>query len=66
MTEPLVPRGIEPLCGWQWVYGHWHNLDGFVPTIEIVRPGSKYTIRSNDTKVLNAAIKEITRADRTG
>ena len=62
MKDELISRTIrEPLCGWQWVYQHYHDLDGFHPTIEITRPGSRYTIQTHDTTALNRAIKEITK-----
>lgn len=55
--EPLVPRGIEPMCGWQWVYAHYHDLDTWVPTIIISRNGYRVTVTSKDTSVLTEAVK---------
>lgn len=62
IKSDLIPRGIrEPLCGWQWVNAHYHDLDGWTPQIEITRPGAKYTITSKDTKALDEAIRIIRR-----
>lgn len=55
--EPLVPRGIEPMCGWQWVYAHRHDLDNWKPTIEIYREGYRVKATSHDVKVLNEVTK---------
>lgn len=63
MSEELVSKGVEPMCGWQWVYAHFHDLDGWTPTLEIIRPGSRFTIRTQDTKALNEAVKIINRRD---
>jgi len=60
IDKTLVSKGLTPICGWQWVYAHLHDLDGWTSRIEISRPGSRYTITSKDTTTLNRAIKEIT------
>lgn len=60
MDDRIVPVGIEPLCGWQWVYQHKHDLDGWHPSIEVIREGARYKITSTNHKAINQAIKEIT------
>lgn len=42
-----------PLCGWEWLQQHRHDLDGWHPTIEIVTPTSGTKIIIKDTKVIN-------------
>jgi len=56
-NEPLVPRGIEPMCGWQWVYAHYHDLDNWVPTIVISRNGYRVKATSADPEVLHQVTK---------
>ena len=47
--------GILP--GWDWLAQHEHDLDNWQPELEIIRPGSHYTIKSQDIKTINKAIK---------
>lgn len=58
---PLITKGIEPICGWEWIQQHRHDLDGWHPTIEISRPGSKFTTNLKDQKYINQVAKEILR-----
>ena len=45
MREQLISRSIkEPICGWQWVYAHLHDLDNWKPTIEFTTEHGRYTI----------------------
>lgn len=55
--EPLVSRGIEPMCGWQWVHAHRHDLDGWTPTLEISRDGYKVKVTSKNIDTLNEVTK---------
>ena len=59
MPGEIVSKGIEPMCGGQWVYQHLHDLDGWHPAIEISQPGSKYSVIIKDIKVLNKVISQI-------
>ncbi len=61
MNEQLVSKGIDPICGWAWVYEHKRDLDNWHPIMIIERPGARYTLVSKDIKTLNEAIREITR-----
>ena len=57
-----LTKGIkEPICGWQWVQEHYHDLDGWTPTIELKAPGFRFTITSKDRDALNKAVKIITK-----
>jgi len=40
-----------------WIEKHRHDLDGWHPTIEIVRPGGKQTITIKSQEAEDAAIK---------
>lgn len=55
--EPLVPRGIKPMCGWQWVHAHYHDLDNWQPTLEISYNGYKVKATSKDAEVLSQVTK---------
>ncbi len=46
MSE-IISKGLEPICGWQWIYAHLHDLDGWRPTIELSNGHSKHTISIN-------------------
>lgn len=61
MMDMIVPKGITPLCGWDWIRQHQHDLDDWRPSIEIARPGSNYKIEIRDTKVIDKVIREITK-----
>lgn len=52
-----------PLVSDDWIGKHQHDLDGWFPRIEIIRPGSKqnFTIRSKEA--MNEVVKVI-REDR--
>ena len=55
--QPLVNKGIEPICGWQWVYQHLHDLDGWIPTIELRTPGLSLKMQVKDLSVLKRIIE---------
>ncbi len=59
MNKPIISKGIEPMTGWQWIYQHLHDLDGWQPAIEIIREGASYKITAKDTRIMNEAIREI-------
>ena len=59
--ERVVSPGLKPLCGYDWLWQHYHDLDNWKPVIEITRPGAKYTITTQNAKALNEAVKEVTR-----
>jgi len=61
--DDMVSRGIEPICGWEWVRQHEHDLDGWTPSIEIVRPGSKQTFNIKSREAMNQVVR-IMRANR--
>ena len=42
MQNKITPKGVTPLCGWDWIRRHYHDLDGWVPRIEIKRSGEIY------------------------
>lgn len=48
------------LVDYEWIREHQHDLDGWVPRIEILRPGSRhtFTIKSKD------AMKEVVKVMR--
>ena len=43
--------GFDPLPGWEWCKVHEHDLDGWIPTIEYIGPGShyKFTVKDKET-----------------
>lgn len=41
---------MEPLCGEDWVKKHQHDLDDWVPKMEIIRPGSRLTFYIKNKK----------------
>lgn len=55
--EDIVSRGIEPICGWDWIRQHQHNLDGWTPTIEISRPGYRQTFTVRSKEAMNEVVK---------
>ena len=61
--KDLVPKGIEPICGWAWVYEHLHDLDGWTPTFEIIREGVKHSIVIKDIKVMAEVSKLINKKE---
>ncbi len=59
-VSPYVRPGIDPICGWDWLNLHEHDLDGWTPTIELTKPGSHYTLTIKDP----AVTKEVSRIMR--
>ena len=58
MNEPLISKTIkEPICGWQWVYQHLHDLDGWQPRIELDYGGVKFNMTVKNPEVLRDIIK---------
>ena len=41
----------------EWIEKHRHDLDGWVPTIEISRPGSKQTITIKNKEAEREVVK---------
>ncbi len=41
----------------EWIREHQHDLDGWTPTIEISRPGSKTTINIKSKEAYREVIK---------
>ena len=41
----------------KWIKAHEHNLDGFVPKVIIIRPGSKQTFTIKNSKAEQEVIK---------
>lgn len=41
----LVVEWIAPLCGWEWVNKHLHDLDSYNPIVEIKAFGIDYKMR---------------------
>ena len=58
-NKVIVARGLTPLCGWEWIAIHKDDLDGWTPRIEVIRPGARYSIATQNRKALNEAIKVI-------
>jgi hypothetical protein len=46
---------IGVLCGWDWAIEHKDQKITY--EIELIRPGSKQTINTNNVKALNEAVK---------
>ena len=42
-----------------WIKEHEHDLDGWVPKIEIIRPGFKQTITIRSKKAMAEVVKVI-------
>ena len=53
----LSPGIKEPLCGYQWVWQHQHDLDGWTPTVEFISPGYKQTMTVKDPAIFEDIIK---------
>jgi len=50
---------LEPLCGYDWINEHQHDLDGWVPMIELVRPGNKQTFNIKSDVAMREVVKVI-------
>lgn len=57
--QPMVSKGVEPMCGWQWVYAHLHDLDDYKPTIELHQPGLTLKLQVKDAKTLREVVRAI-------
>ncbi len=59
-NELELSPGINPMCGYDWIQEHQHDLDGWHPTIELISEHSRYKL-SGTSKQVNEAIKEYTK-----
>ncbi len=67
LSSYIVPRhskymrpGIDPICGWDWLEDHEHDLDGWSPAIEYSGPGSHFKMTIKDQK----QVKEVSKIMR--
>lgn len=60
--DSSVNPAVQPLCGWDWVRQHRHDLDNWEPKMEIVTPKGRHTF-SGDRKAVEKAVKEALRRD---
>jgi len=49
--------GILP--GWNWLNNHEHDLDGYEPRFELVRPGFKCSVQLKDNRKLKEIVREV-------
>ena len=57
MKQDIVSPGITPPCGWKWVKLHRHDLDGWMPTFEML--GTGFHNRATATiETLTKVVKE--------
>ena len=54
-----VLKAVSEFGCHDWLAQQEHDLDNWQPELEIIRPGSHYTIKSQDIKTINKAIKII-------
>jgi hypothetical protein len=52
-------NGTEPLCGWEWIRVHEHDLDGWTPSIELISPGSHFKFTVKDREAMKAVSRII-------
>ena len=43
-----VRSHIIPICGWEWLEQHEHDLDSYIPHVEFSWPGARYTFNLRD------------------
>ncbi len=55
--DKLSPGIKEPLCGYQWVWQHQHDLDGWHPTFELISDG--YSANCIETVYHNIVVQGI-------
>jgi len=59
MSDTILPKGIKPLCGWGWIWRHYHDLDGWTPRIEIRREGEVYRFSVKPEDYHKQTVKDI-------
>ncbi len=57
--DSIGPVGTTPLCGWEWYYQHRNQYADWVPSVEIIRPGSKFTINVKNPAIMSKIMKEV-------
>lgn len=52
---------MTPLCGWQWIVDHEHDLDDYNPTVVIKFDGYSSTMQIQDLSIIKGLVKTITK-----
>ena len=52
---------LTPLCGWQWIAKHEHDLDDYNPTVIISFDGFSATMQIKDLSIIKGLVKTITK-----
>ena len=60
-TNPVVIEWLTPLCGWQWIAKHEHDLDNYEPIVHIKFDGFKATMKIQDLSIIKGLVKTITK-----
>lgn len=58
-NSSILPPGITPLCGWDWVRVHQHDLDGWTPHIELKIDGSRFKFSVQHKDLNKGLVKSI-------
>lgn len=59
--QPVVKEWIIPICGWQWIADHEHDLDNYNPTVTIKFDGYSSTMEIQDLSIIKGLVKTITK-----
>jgi len=51
-----------PICGWQWIADHEHDLDNYNPTVSISFDGYSSTMIVKDLSIIKGLVKTITKS----
>ena len=52
---------MTPLCGWQWIAQHEHDLDDYQPVVSISFDGYSSTMKIQDLSIIKGLVKTITK-----
>ena len=52
---------LSPLCGWQWIAKHEHDLDDYNPSVSISFDGFSATMQIKDLSIIKGLVKTITK-----
>ena len=52
---------LSPLCGWQWIAKHEHDLGDYNPTVIISFDGFSATMQIKDLSIIKGLVKTITK-----
>lgn len=58
--QEMAKEWVSPICGWDWIFEHEHDLDDYSPTVELYYGNGykqTFTLKPNHFKVMREIMR---------